>query len=221
MPRHPKSDRLLGYQNAKVKELTAAVEESRTRRAGAVAEFARQATQAKLDADKRAGQLEQEWVKASTRQQQQTLTAPVAGTVQQLAINTIGGVVTPAQALMVIAPKDYAAEVEAILENKDVGFVKVGQRAEVKVETFPFTKYGTLPGTVTFVSNDAVNDEKRGPVFQARIKLDKAVLRVDERHVSMTSGMAVAAEIATGHRRVIAFFLDPIRKTASEGLRER
>jgi len=122
---------------------------------------------------------------------------------------------------MVITPSDYQAEVEAVLENKDVGFVKVGQRAEVKVETFLFTRYGTLPGTVSFVSSDAVPDEKRGLVFQARIKLDTAKLKVDEREVTLTPGMAVSAEISTGKRRVIEFFLDPVRKTVSEGLRER
>ena len=122
---------------------------------------------------------------------------------------------------MVIAPSDYSAEVETVLENKDVGFVKVGQKVEVKVETFPFTRYGTLTGTVSFVSNDAVNDEKKGPVFQARVKLDKGSLKVDEREVNMTPGMAVTAEIATGQRRLITFFLDPLRKTTTESLRER
>ena len=140
---------------------------------------------------------------------------------QQLAIHSIGGVVTPAQTLMVIAPDDYAAEVEAVLENKDVGFVKAGQAVEVKIETFPFTRYGTLPGRVSFVSNDAVHDEKKGPVFQVRVKLDRAVLKVDAREVKLTPGMAVSAEIATGQRRLISFFLDPLRKTTTESLRER
>jgi hemolysin D len=84
--------------------------------------------------------------------------APVAGTMQQLAVNTVVGVVTPGQALMVIAPKDYAAEVEATLENKDVGFVKVGQKTEIMVETYPFTRYDSLTETLCVVSNDAVND---------------------------------------------------------------
>jgi membrane fusion protein, hemolysin D len=91
----------------------------------------------------------------------------------------------------------------------------------VKIETFPFTRYGTVGGTVSFVSNDAVTDEKRGLVFQARVKLDQAVLRVDQRDVTLSPGMAVSAEISTGKRRVIEFFLDPIRKTVNEGLRER
>lgn len=91
----------------------------------------------------------------------------------------------------------------------------------MKVETFPFTRYGTLTGTVSFVSSDAVPDEKRGLIFQARVKLDKPTIRVDERNVTLTPGMAVSAEISTGRRRVIEFFFDPIRKTANEGLRER
>jgi membrane fusion protein, hemolysin D len=211
----------LSFQQAKAKELTAAVEEARKRRVSLIAEFERTAVNAKVDADKRAALLEQELVKARTREEQQTLTAPVDGTVQQLAIHTIGGVVTSAQVLMVISPSDYQAEIEAVLENKDVGFVKIGQRAEVKVETFPFTRYGTLSGIVTFVSNDAVLDEKRGLIFQARVKLESARMQVDERDVTLTPGMAVTAEIATGRRRVIEFFLDPIRKTINEGLRER
>jgi hemolysin D len=214
-------ERDLAYQQARSRELAASIDEARKRRASMVAEFERSAINAKVEADKRAALLEQELVKARTREQQQTLVAPVDGTVQQLAVHTIGGVVTPAQALLVIAPSDYQAEVEAILENRDVGFVKVGQRAEIKVETFPFTRYGTLTGSVTFVSNDAVPDEKRGPVFQARVKLDKGTIRVDEREVTLTPGMAVSAEIATGNKRIIEFFLDPIRKTVSEGLRER
>lgn len=211
----------LAFQQAKAGELTAALEESRRRRESMVAEFERAAVNAKVDADKRAALLEQDLVKASTREQQQILTAPVAGTVQQLAVHTVGGVVTPAQALMVIAPSDYQAEVEAILENKDVGFVKVGQHVEVKVETFPFTRYGTLPGMVSFVSKDAVPDEKRGLIFQARVKLQKAAIRVDEREVRLSPGMAVTAEIGTGKRSVMEFFLDPIRKTMNEGIRER
>jgi hemolysin D len=215
------NERDLAFQQARVAQLVAAVDETRRRRDSVVAEFERAEINAKVDADKRAALLAQELVKAETRQQQQTLTAPVDGVVQQLAVHTVGGVVTPAQALMVITPSEYQAEVEALLENRDVGFVKVGQHVEVKVDTFPFTRYGTIPGTVSFVSSDAIQDEKRGLVFQARVKLDKPAIRVDEREVSLTPGMAVTAEIATAHRRIIEFFLDPIRKTTGEALIER
>jgi hemolysin D len=214
-------ERDLAFYEAKVMELAAGLEEARRRRESLIAEFERAALNARVDAEKRAALIEQELVKARTREQQQTLVAPVDGTVQQLAVHTVGGVVTPAQVLMVIVPSDYQPEIEATLENKDVGFVKVGQRAEVKVETFPFTRYGTVGGTVSFVSSDAVADEKKGFVFPVRVKLDKATLVVDERDLTLTPGMAVSAEISTGKRRVIEFFLDPIRKTVGEGLRER
>jgi hemolysin D len=214
-------ERDLAFYEAKVMELAAGLEEARKRRESLIAEFERAAVNARVDAEKRAALIEQELVKARTREQQQVLLAPVDGTVQQLAVHTVGGVVTPAQVLMVIVPSDYQPEVEATLENKDVGFVKVGQRAEVKIETFPFTRYGTVGGTVSFVSNDAVGDEKKGFVFPVRVKLDKATLMVEEREVHLTPGMAVSAEISTGTRRVIEFILDPIRKTVSEGLRER
>jgi hemolysin D len=214
-------ERDLAFNEARVRELKAGIDEVRSRRESQIAEFDRTAVNAKVDADKRALLLEQELVKNETREKQQVLISPVDGTVQQLAIHTIGGVVTPAQALMVIAPSEYQAEIEATLENKDVGFVKVGQHAEVKVETFPFTRYGTLPGTVSYVSQDDAPDEKRGLLFQARVKLERGTLRVDERDVTLSPGMAVTAEITTGRRRVIDFFLDPVRKVANEGLRER
>jgi hemolysin D len=122
---------------------------------------------------------------------------------------------------MVIAPKDYTAEAEVVLENKDVGFVKTDQTAEIKFETFPFTRYGTIPGKVTFVSNDAVSDEKRGLIFPARLVLDRATIQIDDRTVRLSPGMAVTSEIRTGSRRVIEFFLSPIIQTTQESLRER
>ena len=211
----------LAFQQARVRELEAAVEEGRRRRASLVAEAGQSALRRALDAGQRATQLAQELAKAASRHRQQVLVAPVDGTVQQLAIHTEGGVVQEAQPLMVIAPSDYQAEVEAVLENRDVGFVKVGQRAEVKVETFPFTRYGTIPGVVSFVSQDAVNDAKRGMVFQVRVKLDRGTLKVDEREVQLSPGMAVSVEAMTGKRSVLEYVLEPVRKTVGEGFRER
>jgi hemolysin D len=163
----------------------------------------------------------QELVKSDTRGKLMTLTAPVDGTVQQLAVRTVGGVVTPAQALMVIVPKDDALEVEAFLENKDIGFVNAGQVAEVKIETFPFTKYGTIPASLTHVSRDAINDEKRGPIYATRARLQRATMQVEDKTVNLSAGMAVSVEIKTGKRRVIEYFLSPLLQYGSESLRER
>jgi hemolysin D len=172
-------------------------------------------------AEQKVASLSQDLVKAENRGRLMRLTAPVGGTVQQLAVHTVGGVVTPAQALLVIVPGDNPLEIEAFVENKDIGFVRAGQMAEVKVETFPFTKYGTLHGKVMQVSSDAIQDEKRGLVYAARVKLEKTTLKVDGKTVNLTPGMAVTVEIKTGKRRVIEYFLSPLMQYGDESLRER
>ena len=214
-------ERDLAFQKSRERELALAVAESAQRKAAFIAETRRTVTDALSAAEKKTMVLSEEVVKTEQRSKLMQLVSPVDGTVQQLVVHTVGGVVTPAQPLMVIAPRDYSAEVEAVLENKDVGFVKPAQRAEIKVETFPFTRYGTVPAEVTFVSQDAVQDEKQGLVFQARLLLERANMQVDERTVKLAPGMAVTAEIKTGERRVIEYFLDPLMRTTSQSLREK
>lgn len=149
------------------------------------------------------------------------MTAPVSGVVQQLAVHTIGGVVTPAQELMKIVPESESLEVEAWILNKDIGFVEEGQTAEVKIETFPFTKYGTLDAEVIDVSNDAITDEQKGLVYAGRVLLQKSTIRVGEKIVNLTPGMAVTVEIKTGTRRLIEFVLSPLLRYKQESLGER
>ncbi len=132
--------------------------------------------------------LPNEIIKAQVRNYAQTLTAPVDGVVQQLAIHTIGAIVTPAQELMRIVPSAEQLEVEALIENKDIGFVEEGQRAEVKIDAFPFTKYGTIDAELTDISNDAVMDETKGLVFKARVVLEKTTIQVGKRLVRLTPG---------------------------------
>jgi hemolysin D len=158
--------------------------------------------------------------KAKTRQALLSLSAPVAGTVQQLSVHTLGGVVTTAQTLMEIVPDD-ALEVEAQLQNRDVGFVAVGQRVAVKITAFPYTRYGYLHGAVTGVSNDAVQDKKLGLTFPVRIRVDTNRIRIDNRWITLTPGMEVTADIRTGRRSVIGYFMDPLLQTAGESLHER
>lgn len=214
-------ERDLAFQQSRERELALAIEESKRRKAAFLAETRRATTDALSAAEKKTALLSEDVVKTEQRSKLMQLASPVDGTVQQLAVHTVGGVVTPAQPLMVIAPKDYSAEVEAVLENKDVGFVKPAQRAEIKIETFPFTRYGTVPAAVTFVSQDAVQDEKRGLIFQARLLLERATMRVDERTVRLAPGMAVTVEIKTGERRVVEYFLEPLLRTTNQSLREK
>jgi membrane fusion protein, hemolysin D len=148
------------------------------------------------------------------------LTAPVDGTVLQVTVITVVGVVTPAQQLMVIVSKDDPLEVEAFIENKVVGFDSDGQTVEIKIETFQYAKYGTIPAEVKRVSSDAINDEKRGLICSSRVKLDSDQVLVGDRLVNLSSDMAVTVEIKTGKRRVIEYFLTPLLQQKSESLRE-
>lgn len=211
----------LATQQARLEEIRAALRQAHTQRAALVAETRRATLDALNQARLKAVGLHQELRKAQHRDANMRLTAPVAGRVQQLAVHTVGGVVTPAQPLLVIVPQDHALEVEAFVENKDIGFVHAGQEAEVKLEAFPFTRYGTVPARVVHLSGDAIQDEGLGLVYAARVRLARATLNVDGKDVHLTPGMAVTAEIKTGKRRVIEYFLSPLLQYGNESLRER
>ena len=214
-------ERDLATQQARQAEAQAAMAESRQGRAAYLAETQRTLRERHAKAILDLAQLRQQAAKTRQREQLALLTAPVAGTVQQLAIHSPGGVVTPAQNLMVIVPDEAEVTAEVVVQNKDIGFVQPGQAVEVKFETFNFTRYGTVPATVSRMAADAVNDEKQGAIFPATLKLQKVSIDVDGREIRLSPGMNVTAEIKTGRRRVIDFLLSPIQRTASESVRER
>lgn len=211
----------LAAQQSRLRELAAAIAEGHSQRAALIAETRRSALDSLEEARQKDVTFAQEEHKAAIRGRQMTITAPVEGTVQQLAVHTVGGVVTPAQALMIVVPADNPLEVEAVVDNKDVGFVSAGQAAEIKIETFPFTKYGTISGKVVQVSGDAIADEKKGLVFAARISLDQSDLQVDAQRIALQPGMAVTVEVKTGTRRVVEYFLSPLLTATNESLGER
>jgi hemolysin D len=214
-------ERDLALQRARLAEAAAAIAESRQSRAAYQAETQRMLRDRQGQAKTKREQLAQERSKTEQRTRLTQLTAPVDGTVQQLAVHTAGGVVTEAQVLMIVVPKDAEVTAEVVLENKDVGFVGAGQQAEVKLETFPFTRYGTVHATVTQLSADAVNDEKRGAIFPATLKLQQTHLDVDGKRIALAPGMNLSAEIKTGKRRVIGYLLGPAQRAAAESIKER
>jgi hemolysin D len=214
-------ERDLATQQARIREAQAALAESRQAKAAFVAETRRSLNDRLAQATLKLVQLQGEGAKAQQRERLMQLAAPVAGTVQQLAIHTAGGVVTPAQPLLVIVPDDAPVTAEVVLDNKDVGFVHAGQAAEVKLETFTYTRYGTVPATVKSVSADAVVDDKRGAVFAITLALGQDRLDVDGKAIKLAPGMNLTAEIKTGERRVIEYLLSPLQRRAGESLKER
>jgi len=214
-------ERDLATQRARLIETQAALRESESARTAFLAETRRTLSDREAQADSKHQIASQDQAKAGQREKLTVLTAPVSGTVQQLAIHTAGGVVTEAQTLMIIVPDGAQVTAEVTMENKDVGFVSAGQAAEIKLETFPFTRYGTVAATVSRVSADAVNDEKRGALFPATLTLKATQIYVDGKLIRLSPGMNLTAEIKTGQRRVIEFLLSPIQRTGNESLRER
>ncbi len=214
-------ERQLSVQQVSIIQSGAAKLEAERRRDGVIAQSRRAMLDLLQQADQKIASLEQELSKARYQEDLTTVEAPVDGTVQQLSANTIGGVVTPALPLMYLVPADQPVEVEAMVENKDVGFVHAGQAVTVKVETFTFTKYGAVEGTVKSVSMDAIEDEKRGLIYSAKIALNSDHLIVDGRSMPLAPGMNVSAEIKTDSRKVIEYFLSPLQQHVNESIRER
>jgi hemolysin D len=214
-------ERDLATQRARLVEAQATLKETENARTAYVAETQRLLNERQAQAHSKREQLTQERSKTEQRTRLAQLTAPVTGTVQQMAIHTEGGVVTPAQVLMVVVPKDAQVTAEVVVDNKDIGFVNAGQSVQVKLETFPYTRYGTIEAKVDSVTADAVNDEKRGAIFPATLTLTRCDIQIDGKRIRISPGMNVTAEIKTGKRRVIDYLLSPIERAGSESLKER
>ena len=229
-------------QQSRYSEAGAAVAALVETRSKTVAEYRRGLFDDLVKADQKAAGLAQDVIKAEQRTSLQKLTAPVGGVVQQLATHTIGGVVTPAQALMVIVPDESRLEIEAMISNRDIGFVEVGQDAAIKIDTFNFTRYGLLNGKVLTVSQDAItrdkprdntSDKSQGAetsssepkgqelIYAARVSLNQTQMDVENKRVNLSPGMAVTVEIKTGSRSIISYLLSPLIRYKRESLRER
>jgi hemolysin D len=232
----------LGVQKSHLHETEAAVVSIRETRREAEAEYRHALSDELAKAEQKASGLTQDLIKAEQRTRLQLLKAPVDGVVQQLAIHTVGGVVTPAQSLLAIVPSESRLEIEAMVSNRDIGFVHAGQEAEIKIDTFNFTRYGLLHGQVLSVSQDAVirdrqqqrpdgrtlgaeNDtsEPRDQElnYAARISLDCTQMQIDHRMVNLIPGMAVTVEIKTGSRMILSYLLSPLLRYEQGALRER
>jgi hemolysin D len=208
-----------------------------------IAEYERTLFEDLAKAEQKVAGLTQDVIKAERHTGLQNLTAPIDGVVQQLVVHTVGGVVTPAQTLMLIVPTDSNLEVEAMISNQDIGFVEPGQDAAIKVDTFNFTRYGLLHGKIVSISQDAIprnkppengsntraagaetnSSEPKGQelVYAARVSLDRNQMVIDNRRVSLSAGMAVTTEIKSGSRRIISYLLSPLMRYKQESLRER
>jgi hemolysin D len=210
----------------------------------AVQDFISDNAQKLEDAERRAEDVEQRLAKAEAALDHLTLRAPIAGRVQSLIITNVGQVVTSGQEIMRIVPEDSGLEIQAYVRNRDMGFVSVGQEAVVKVESFPFTRYGVIKANVTRVARDAIpepdanaiegdptrisnaagfagGERTQNLVFPVVLKPDAETIMVDGAPEPLTSGMAVTVELKTGARRMLEYLFAPLVEVASKAMRER
>jgi hemolysin D len=232
----------LSVQRSRLREAAAAIVSTRETRDQTVAEYHHGLSDELTRSEQKVSGLAQDLIKAEQRAKLQVLTAPVDGVVQQLAVHTIGGVVTPAQSLLVVVPDDGRLEIEAMVSNRDIGFVHPGQDVEIKVDAFDFTRYGLLHGTVLSLSSDAIIREPRTDsapdaasmarteggdtrnqelVYGARVSLERGQMPAGDRWTNLSAGMAVTAEIRTGSRTILSYLLSPLARYHQEMLRER
>lgn len=226
-------------------ETEAAIKTVETKIAELLSQFVSEQTGKLAEAERKADKMGQDLIKATAKNERSTLKAPISGTVQQLAVSTVGQVVSGGQSLMIIVPTEGPIEIEAMIQNQDIGFVKQGQSAVIKVEAFPFTRYGSISGTVQRVSRDAVEERdaqamadpmtaarpggaqagagQKGPslVFPALVRLERSTINVDGTEIALSPGMSVTIEILTGQRRAIDYVLSPLREIAASSGRER
>ncbi len=196
----------LKSQQSRVQELRQTLAEIKAQINHARSNFAKTSLEKSEEFEQRMINIQQELIKARSRKKAYYLIAPTAGKVQQLVVHTPGAIVMPAQELMRIVPKSVELEIEAYVENKDIGFVYQGQKVTIKLDAFPFTKYGTLEGEIVDISDDAITDEDKGLIYKARVSLKQSMIQVEDKWIKLGSGMAASVEIKTGQRRLIEFF---------------
>lgn len=206
--------------------------------------FAADNAQRLSEAERQADDIRQRLAKASARTGYTQLVSPIAGTVAGLSVTTVGQVVGAGTELMRIVPDGQSLEVEAYFKNSDIGFINADQTAVIKVDAFPFSRYGSIKGKVETVSTDAIpspdatqtaGDPTRplqssgrlgtqpvaNLVFPGTLTLEKFQMDVEGKTVPLISGMTVSVEVHTGKRRILDYFLSPLVDIGSRAIRER
>jgi hemolysin D len=239
-----KSQSALASDQGQLVETNAAIKELASQKHKVTSQFVADNETKCADAERKAQDVAQQLAKAKAKLGRTQLFAPVDGVIQQLAVTTVGQVVTTGQQMMVIVPSSGLLQAEVYMDNAEIGFVKLGQEVVVKVDAFPFTRYGPLHGKVSRIASDAIDEqqarraqsnvvnlansetmpsanEPQKFVFPILIALDEGMIHIQDANVPLTAGMTVTAEIRTDSRRVIDYFFSPLARVASEALRER
>jgi hemolysin D len=241
-----KSEAALASDQGQLIETDAALRQVQSEKVKSVSQFIADNENKLSEASRKADEARQALAKASARLERTKLHAPIDGVVQQMAVTTVGQVVTTGQQLVVITPNGGKLQVEALVANLDIGFVKLGQKAAIKVDAFPFTRFGALNGKVVKIASEAIAEQEakrtlanataaanaaqsqptapgqpESFVFPVTVALDETTINIDGAVIPLTPGMTVTVEIKTDSRRVIDYLLSPLAKIGSEAMTER
>jgi hemolysin D len=196
------------------------------------------------EAERQADDYAQKLAKSAAKLEHMTLRAPISGIIQASSVTTVGQVLTSGEEIMRVVPEDAVLEIECYLPNQDIGFVKEGQDAVVKIESFPFTRYGTLNARVTRVARDAIPQPEaeqtetnaakttrstnsgtaqrtQNLVFPVTLKPETTLMGIDGTNIPLQAGMATTVEIRTGSRRILEYIFSPLVQIGSEAMKER
>jgi hemolysin D len=239
-----KSQATLASDQGQLIEAEAAANELLSEKVKALSQFISDNENKAADAARKADEARETLAKASAKLSHMKLYAPIDGTLQQLSVTTLGQVVGAGQQLAVVTPAERALQVEALVANMDIGFVKLGQDAAVKLDAFPFTRFGALHGKVIRIASEAVDEQEakrsfanatapangaapsaqgqpESFVFPVTVAIEETAMRADGASIPLTPGMTASVDIRTDSRRIIDYLLSPLAKTASEAMTER
>ena len=242
-----KSQSMLASDQGQLIETGAALTELQSEKTKALSQFIADNENKLADAARKADEAQQSLAKAAARLSHTKLYAPIDGVAQQVAVTTIGQVVVTGQQLLVVTPNEGPLQVEALVANLDIGFVKIGQEATIKVDAFPFTRFGVAHGKVVRIASEAIDEQEakrslanataspnaanaapasapgqlESFVFPVTVALDESAMKIGDAMINLSPGMTVSVEIKTDSRRVIDYLLSPLAKVASEAMRER
>ncbi len=208
-------------KTAGLEKLRAKLRELRYQKKSLTEEFTNKWYEKLIQKEKQLNELKAQIETIQFQNRKQKLRSPVDGYIGKKTIHTVGGVVKPAQELLTVVPKSVPSVIRVKVLNKDIGFVKEGMNTAVKIDTFNFQKYGLVEGKVVHIANDAIKDEKLGPVYEVYIKPKKQFMQIKGEKVPLTPGMSVTGEMKVGKRRIIEFFIYPVIKYLDEGMSVR
>ncbi|WP_456680010.1 HlyD family type I secretion periplasmic adaptor subunit [Bradyrhizobium sp. USDA 3311] len=211
---------------------------------GSYSDFAAENLQKLVEAEREIDGIQHRLAKARVRQKHMVLRSPIAGRVSAMSVTTLGQVVNTGEEIMRIVPDAVGLEIECYIPNRDIGFVRPGQAAVIKIESLPFTRYGTINATLLNIQHDAIPEpdanqaegnpirplENRGfagaqrtqnLVFPATLRPEVASVLADGAAVPLSPGMAVSVEIKTGSRRILEYVFSPLVEITARAFKER